>query len=559
VVKNYRITKSHYIAFLTMLLLPTLNIVAVNGEETNEWSRVVRLASEAYSWQPDAGRPDVVIDPNYNIHIVWLAQDEGQSSKRLSYVKIDEKGNPESERTLTSHAKLSKPDIELDRQGNIIIVWIEDGQILRYTKFDHSGNSLQEGAITLNTVHADQVALQIGSQNNLHVILRSGTSGAYQLQYILLEAQSERVLYDDVISNRTYLSTPVFQIDPTGKAHIAYWESSQGRWDLKYLARDADNRSVILRSSIGTTVTFKEQNVPSLATDSAGNIHIFWTNQIEGIRVRSSHISHSTIDQSGNRISEGTLTADKTGWPYLAIDGRDGIHATWTDWRKGKMEIYYGQLDVEGKHLVNHVKLSDAPSGSWLPVILIDDDGFLHVFWLEFFRSGVRVSYKNTRNPAQINIFSQFMDTYGFLSLSEMAQGLLLSLTASILIAPVIMFSPSIILGVISVLIIRKIIFDTAVGKSLENISKRKWVFFAFGIVISKIIVLFFSLPLTNGISYQIASLVLSLAFSLVIQRRRKKSLEDVDNWRTTAVIIGSFDGFFTILPYLLAFVTGYR
>ena len=544
---------------MMILLMPISNLVSVYGEETNEWSGVVRLASEAYSWQPNAGRPDFVVDPDNNIHIAWLVQDKGQSSKRLSFVKIDDKGNPESERTLAIHDELSKPDIELGHDGNIIIVWIEDSQIMHYIKFDRSGNSLLEGAITLSALHSDQVSLQIGSQGNLHVILRSGTSGAYQLRYILLETPSERLLYDDVISNRTHLSTPVFQLDPMGKAHIVYWESSRGSWDLKHLVWDADNRSVILQKNIGTTVNFKEQNVPSLAIDSVGNVHILWTNQIEGIRVRSSHVSQSIIDRSGNLISESTLTSDKTGWPYLAIDGNNGIHATWTDWRRGKMEIYYGQLDVERNYFINQRRLSDAPTGSWLPVILVDPDDFLHVFWLEFFRNGVRISSKNTRNPTQLNIFNQFIDTYGFQSLSEMVQGLLLSITVSILLAPVIMFSPSIIFGVISVLIIRKIIFDTDVGKSIGNITNRKWMFFIFGIGVSKTIAILFGLPLMNDVPYQILVFVLSLTSSWVIQEQRGKPLEDHENWRTTAVIIGSFDGFFTVLPYALAFVTGYR
>ena len=541
-----------------MLLLPTLNVIAVNGEETNEWSRVVRLISEAYSWQPNARRPDVVIDSNNNIHIVWLSQDERYPSQRLMYLKIDEKGNKESLLALASHPKLSKPEIDLDIEGNIIVVWIEDDLQLYYAKIDKSGSSFLKDSIPLDVKNIDQMTLQIDELNNVHLILRNGTPGAYHLKYMVLELQPDKILNSSIISNGPYLSTPVFKIDSDGRAHIVYWESSQGGWDLIYVMLDPNDNSIILRNNIGTTITLKEQNVPSLAINSAGNIHIIWTNQIEGGKVKSSHISYCEIDKIGKRISNVSMANQRTGWPFLSIDSRDTVHITFTDWSRGKMEIYYCNLNTEKSQMINYEKLSNSPSGSWLSINIVDKNDFIHIFWLEFFKKGVRICYKNTRYPAKTNFLSEFMDTYGFLSWSEAAQGLFLSLTVSILLAPVIMFYPFIIIAIIGVFLTKIIVSDLDIIIHLEKLSGEKWVFFVIAIGISKFFAIFFRFPLTNGITYQIGTLLLSFASSMIIQRYRKKTLEDIENWGLTALIIGLFDGFYTILPYILLFITGY-
>jgi hypothetical protein len=188
---------------------------------------------------------------------------------------------------------------------------------------------------------------------------------------------------------------------------------------------------------------------------------------------------------------------------------------------------------------------------------LIDKDDFKHVFWLEFFKNGVRISYKNTRWPEKPTIIARFMDSYGFISVSEVIQGLSLSIVVSILIAPIVMFSPSISLGILALLIVKKVLESKNIKAPYESI-KIKWLLFPFTLGLVKLLVIFFKINFYYNFSYHVTSLVLIFGVTLFIQKRRGKSIKKLKDWNSTFIVLGLLDGFFTALPYVLAYVTGF-
>lgn len=553
--------KTPKIILLLILLLISFffltNRFVAYGEDSNEWSRTKRLATDSTTWQPETGKPDIVIDPSNNIHIVWLSQSEETSSKQLYYRIFDEKGILISEQELSNHSKISKPEINIDQDGKIIVMWIEENHSLYYVNITHTTNKPTTILIPLNTSKPDQFALQIDESNIFHIILRSGSPGAYQISYIKYDPTTKTKKNEELLTDITSCSSPVFLLDSNDKANIVYWENIQGNWILQYTYFDHQKLSIVQQKEIGNTVTLRSQNVATMTIDSSDNLHIFWTRQIEGLRVRSSSISYVLLDQNRNSIITESVTEDKTGWPSASIDSEDTVHIVWTDWRGSRMEIYDGVIEEKERGLLVKEKTSNSPSGTWLPIVLIDEDDFKHVFWLEFFKNGVRISYKNTRWPEKPTVITRFIDSYGFISVSEVIQGLSLSIVVSLLIAPIVMFSPSISLGILALLIVKRVLESKIIKSSYESI-QIKWLLFPFTLGLIKLLVVFFKVKFYYNFSYQVTSLILIFGLTLLIQKRRGKSIKKLEDWNSTFIILGLLDGFFTALPYVLAYVTGF-
>jgi hypothetical protein len=228
---------------------------------------------------------------------------------------------------------------------------------------------------------------------------------------------------------------------------------------------------------------------------------------------------------------------------------------TWTDWREDRMKIYHGVLKKNAGELIWREKISNSPSGSWLPSLLIDDEDFNHVFWLEFFKRGVRITYKNTRLPETTTFITQFMDAYGFMTFGELVQGLSLSIIVSLLISPIVLFSPSIIVVILSLLLVKRIIGANNFTTYNETLLG-KWMVFPTTLGLTKLIVIAFKMKFYYSFQYQIFSSIFSFGLTLFIQKRRGNSVRKFDDWNSTTVIWGLLDGFFTAMPYILAYLT---
>jgi len=150
------------------------------------------------------------------------------------------------------------------------------------------------------------------------------------------------------------------------------------------------------------------------------------------------------------------------------------------------------------------------------------------------------------------------MDMYDFEDTIDLIKGLILTCIVSIMISPVVIFFPSIIIGIIGILFIKKIIHFSKIKNHFDKIDY-KIIIFIITIVVIKMIVIFFKIPLKNDLTYQICSFVSSLGASLILQKMRKKELNDVENWGTTILICGLLDAFGNSIPYVISFVTGLK
>jgi len=319
--KMIRIKKGSMSLFIIFILFTGLQIKIVNVYSLNEksWSRVVRLTSELYSWQPEVQKPAADIDSSSNLHILWSlkSNDVSFNIHALKYFEVDSKGDIIKQLLLTNRSSNSMSDIKLDQDDNVFLVGVEidnnNVQDIMFIKLDNDGNIIKKRCLDVDLEKIDNVAIQIDERNNLHIIFRSGSTGNFMIKYVIINSDGEKISKIFDISNSMYCDSP--------------------------------------------------------------NIHFIWTKEIEGVRVKSSYVSYCVVNEYGDMIyNEEKLTNDRTGWPNMAIDNFDDIHFVWTDWCSGRMEIYYAKFNKKDSELVDTERISRSASGSWLPTILIDND-----------------------------------------------------------------------------------------------------------------------------------------------------------------------------------------
>ncbi|MCG3257903.1 MAG: hypothetical protein KAU62_17490, partial [Candidatus Heimdallarchaeota archaeon] len=134
---------------------------------------------------------------------------------------------------------------------------------------------------------------------------------------------------------------PSLSVSPTGTVHLA-WEDytayagSGTDWDIFYKRWDATT-SLWTTTEVVSTESTGESGDPSLAVDSAENIHIAWEDETDYAGAGTDYdIFYKRWDASTSLwITTEVVSTESTGdsyFPSLAVDSAGNIHIAWWDY-----------------------------------------------------------------------------------------------------------------------------------------------------------------------------------------------------------------------------------
>ncbi|MFX0082589.1 MAG: hypothetical protein ACFE94_12645 [Candidatus Hodarchaeota archaeon] len=150
--------------------------------------------------------------------------------------------------------------------------------------------------------------------------------------------------------------------------------------------------------------------IPEIAVDGNGNIHVVWTDDTVGIWTNAIYdyeIFYAKYSAATSQWSNITVISDGYnnvwGWnddesysPNIAADNSGNVHVVWQDYSNGKWkdslddsEIMYVNFSVASSQWSNITVLSDGWNNIWGwnngssedPAIDIDSSGNIHVVW----------------------------------------------------------------------------------------------------------------------------------------------------------------------------------
>jgi hypothetical protein len=167
--------------------------------------------------------------------------------------------------------------------------------------------------------------------------------------------------------------------DSEGNVHIVWEDNRDGNWEIYYTKLNSLGENLIDDVRITDNESYSRE--PAIAIDSRDNVHLVWYDGRDG----NMEIYYAVLDINGERISDNIrLVSDVSDSydPAIAVDSDDNIHIAWTDWMDGSASILYSQLDEDGNILMSFNVTTDEWH-SYDASIVVDTDDAVHVMWYD--------------------------------------------------------------------------------------------------------------------------------------------------------------------------------
>jgi hypothetical protein len=214
--------------------------------------------------------------------------------------------------------------------------------------------------------------------------------------------------------NLTSQCQPSIILDDFGNIYVVWRDyrndlslPSNGRGDI-YFAKSSNeflsfNESIKVSDDPGDA----QQNIPSIAIDSKGKLHVVWEdwrNDADGRWVGSDggidgisngDIYYANSSDNGTTWSKSKMINDdggttQQGRPDIAIDSNNVIHIVWEDRRRiDDFDIYYTNSTDGGITFNVNRKINDVDTESRDPAIAIDENDNIHIVWCDYRNTGI--------------------------------------------------------------------------------------------------------------------------------------------------------------------------
>ncbi|MHA1347049.1 MAG: hypothetical protein ACTSVO_13440 [Candidatus Heimdallarchaeaceae archaeon] len=397
-----------------------------NKTETEEfgisnwwWDEMQVLSDEstAHSYQP---RP--AIDSEGNIHLVWHDATDilgSGSDYDIFYKKWDVNTETWGSTELLSTESTSgsdEPSIAIDSDDNLHVVWHDNTDILScgtdwdifYKTLDATTDiwGTTEIVSTESSSDAFDASFGIDQVGNIYVSWEDATDDDLEGDKDIYLKKKDAITgiwgaAEDVSSiSNDASNNPHLVIDSNGDVHVAWIESFNLDVDLDtdvfYRVLDADTDTWSTTEDLSTVGTLDSDNV-FLAVDSFDNIHVVYEDYSDymesGIGEKDLFYKYkvsATGVWSPTELATISSTANSR-LAYMTIDSTNKIHLVFQDATDifeagGDIDIFYTHKDslTSDWAVQRLISTESIVSTVWgLPAIIIDSNGYYHVFWTD--------------------------------------------------------------------------------------------------------------------------------------------------------------------------------
>jgi hypothetical protein len=318
---------------------------------------------------------DVACDPDGNIHIVWSdIRDTGAiPNMELYYKKLDNAGNTVVDETRITFAPYYSQyaSIFADPSGNIHIAWVEKiigisaiQEEIYYKKLDNDGNIvIDDVALTAQDGEESLFPdIAMDSEGNIHVVWlddRNETGGqkCQDIYYTKLDGGGNTIVEDKNIFVYGDFHRPNMVIDSEDFIHMAFScipaRVGNAFRQLYYMKLDSDGEQV--GNLMRLTGDVANATHPEIVLDSNENMHIVWEDERwKEEEAQNSEIYYLKLGRSGNvLVDELRLTENSSAsiLPQIVMDQENRLKVVWGDTRDypdGSAYEVYGKYRHNG-------------------------------------------------------------------------------------------------------------------------------------------------------------------------------------------------------------------
>ena len=177
--------------------------------------------------------------------------------------------------------------------------------------------------------------------------------------------------------------SPALAVDGDGNAYAAWLDLRASEADIYFAYRPAGGgwgANVRVNDTAGTAWKFIG---PSIAVDTAGNVHVAWVDDRDGHPdiYAGFRAAGSTTWSADVKVSDDPGTAMQVG-PSIDVDSSGNAYAAWYDSRNGHGDIYFAYRPAGGSWGTN-VRVNDDPGTAEqrLPALVVDASGNAFAAW----------------------------------------------------------------------------------------------------------------------------------------------------------------------------------
>ncbi|MFX1502910.1 MAG: hypothetical protein ACFFDH_18260 [Promethearchaeota archaeon] len=367
-------------------------IMYASYTEASGWSNVT-VISDGYNgiyWNDDQSLdPDLAIDNNGTIHVVWSDYTDGSwgTDEEIMYVSYTETSGWSNVTVISDgyngiywNDMISRrPDIAVDSLGNIHVVW-ED----------------------------ETIGIWTGALFDWEIMHVTYTEASGWLNVTVISDG-----FEDIYWNDGYSMAPQIAVDDDDNVHVVWEDETDGLWgtdqEIMYSTLQGSKWSfpkVISDGFEGVYWNDGQSQKPSIAIDSSGNIHVVWQDDTNGGWGIDTEIMYSYYSEKTGWILPKVISDGYQGnfwntgdsyYPAIAY-GNEEIHVIWRDTTDGVWgmddEIMYSSISVKLAPSIFTLS-TDAKSP--------DSDGMFDLIWTE---SEGTETYSVYRHSSYISIIN---------------------------------------------------------------------------------------------------------------------------------------------------------
>jgi len=321
---------------------------------------------------------------------------------------------------------LKKPDVAVDSDGNMHVVWLEEGHRIVYSEYDNDGRVLIDDLqVFAGGTWVDNPKIDTDSNNDAHIVWEGiSDSGHWEVYYAKVvngEVLNEKIIpfEDDYTSNQ-----PDLIVDSNDKVHVVYVDWSLSDPKIFYIRLDNDGNLETFPSQISADGD-SYARWPKINVDSGGYVHVVYNDRVPPDDIDDQVYYTKYYDYEilvNKRVSENIGDTRKAD---IALDQNEDVHVVWSETRNRKDYLYYSKLDNDGNTIVGSRELEDIKQLSINPSVLADNK--VHIIWKDKENGLPSILYKKlningnpsspvrviTKSGADIIVAAFDRDSYG--------------------------------------------------------------------------------------------------------------------------------------------------
>ena len=249
----------------------------------NKWNPIETISDFQ---KASSCEPRILVDDNFNAHVVWSDSSnysgEGYEPNLLYRCKNATHGTWQSIEILTLETNSSmrySPTITFDRDYNIAVAWIDEGEVLYKLRYNSNGSWTNSSIIsTFSGNNCEDPTIACDAANNIHFTWMEWAyyREVHYAEYIRNTSQ----IYHKKVYEGYRVDSPTMVLDQYGNIHIAWQAGASDDVDIWYRYKKASS-GIWSNTEIASKESTSHSNDPSISVGTNDILHFVWSDLTE--------------------------------------------------------------------------------------------------------------------------------------------------------------------------------------------------------------------------------------------------------------------------------------